>query len=1614
MRVRLVLPLLLLVFCACVSAQPLTNGVVALAPLGQPGSYTGFTLTAGGAEVATVLLGSDHLLTAKAVRAQGNALRFSGLACLPTPQLGPDSFVEVKLLPNDPYPEVTFRLDVRSFNQAAWEKRCGTVPFHFLVCSVPGAEIFHQRGWAIGTPVVDDYIQKLAEGPGRTIVSAWSRDWTYAPPIGSYPTAVAGLWNSDNGRYVAYDFHGARLTDHSEKDFGTTYCTKQGATEQFFCLTWPYGQHYINLRYPTTPVQCGTHFRLLWAQNLGPDADPNELVHEFVWKTYRDLLPDVETMNDLSWLPGNLRPSSFGAPGPPGNFVHNTGDTGERWWAPHVNIVGGVGYFSPVDYYFRARDQRSIALLGEQCRRVVKLGKWLDVGGDRCFYWQTPLDGGGAKMFGPGVETFHHVSPLGAGLAMLDYYRNDPQGAADLLPYIDGILNWLKHTLYTRNCYPDVPAAQFAWSATPLTTYCLKYYYYFRNDPTHREAAALAHRLAKSLTYRYLALWPGDNDDLDDLDASYLMEPNAGLPWLGCACANEIWVYNVAMLYEYLDTGDPIMGQYLRGMLERYHVMYQDQWAPSVREYGSDAFTERLGLYDECAQGRGSRANFGGLWGGFEQLIWPLGDAKARVLCGEQAALAFNKDGRHTDVADYRYSGNGDCSFKLVPGGLQADPQAGFDLSVTFPFFDLSGKTVTVLRDGVRTVLGEDRLVKYPAQTTTLTLRGVKLGDIIAVGKYDPQAPVLACALARPRQAPGATLKRGGFALLDLGREATQGLSRNWDDARSFAGYEPGVKSLYGVPFLLRDPETTGNKVSVTRGKIAVGGKPQFVFALVGGTDDKSSLTLSRDKQPAERVNLNGAVPALRGWPSLFEWHLDLVTIENQGKPLTALAPNGCQVFAVTTTDKSAAALKPALAALATKRAEVVAQRAMVKSVAELAPLFEPFSGHLAVLPAPGVKNPRATPLVKMLQEAGLARHLVLLSDQDLVNPRVFNTRNIWIAFYCGGEDYYQSVNRPGDGDEALTNWLKAGGTLVSLSGGPFPFYYNELDKPVVSASKFGLPVCGSGAGGRADTLGVVTTTGWEKAPEGAKLSFQVNREAKVFTSLPATLPWEGVKDPRWRPIFNVVGKENRYTPLVTLKDSTGKQFGDAAAMVEYQSGDLAGARVVYLWHGLRLLPPYERPITTDLLRYLLTHTLPPVGEYTCPHTSTPPVIDGKLDDRVWQQTPATSAFVRFDPNRGDGKTLTTTARLAWDEKNLYVAWECQDPDVWATLKDRDGDLWTEEVVELYLDPDGDGKDYAELEINPRNTVVDLLLPAAVNGQPQGGPQARLWDAAGWQHAVSVAGTLDNRQDRDTAWTAESALPLADVVGAKRVPPRVGDVWRAQLFRIDRSKSLPHEQFAAWSATDTFHNPARFGRLVFAGNPADDDFSAYADGAAPTPTWATLAGQWQVRDGVLVGKNSGTGGFTPTGCTAGGDNWTDYRLSLRFQVRERGSDHRDGAWIGFRYGGPGQCYCLAFGANAALLNKANRGVNSGDANPLAQAPWHSDSNWHTVTITAQGARLQIEVDGQPFIAVEDRDALGVPALKAGGVCLSARRWENAKGDTVVAFDDVKVESLAGG
>jgi hypothetical protein len=230
----------------------------------------------------------------------------------------------------------------------------------------------------------------------------------------------------------------------------------------------------------------------------------------------------------------------------------------------------------------------------------------------------------------------------------------------------------------------------------------------------------------------------------------------------------------------------------------------------------------------------------------------------------------------------------------------------------------------------------------------------------------------------------------------------------------------------------------------------------------------------------------------------------------------------------------------------------------------------------------------------------------------------------------------------------------------------------------------------------------------------------------------------------------------------------------------------------------------------------------PPLSQVVVPRVSKPPKIDGALDDAAWKPAASVQLNWRFHPSNVPKfvrlkETVRTTARLLWDDRFLYVGFACEDADAWATYKKRDANLWEEEVVEVYLDPTGKGKHYKEFEVNPVGALIDLDIAEAVNGNPGDVPSHLRWNAKDIRWDAKVQGTTHNRDDRDAGWTAEIAIPLAACL-APGEKVRVGDQWRAQFYRIERPKGTTNEtaEFQAWSPTDTFHRPERFGVLQFA------------------------------------------------------------------------------------------------------------------------------------------------------------------------------------------------------
>lgn len=179
---------------------------------------------------------------------------------------------------------------------------------------------------------------------------------------------------------------------------------------------------------------------------------------------------------------------------------------------------------------------------------------------------------------------------------------------------------------------------------------------------------------------------------------------------------------------------------------------------------------------------------------------------------------------------------------------------------------------------------------------------------------------------------------------------------------------------------------------------------------------------------------------------------------------------------------------------------------------------------------------------------------------------------------------------------------------------------------------------------------------------------------------------------------------------------------------------------------------------------------------------------------------PAVPAIPLVENVTGENPLQKTTVQCVWRNDALHVLFRCVDSDPWATITQRDGHLWEEEVVEVFLDPVGDRESYFEIELNPLNTVVDLVLRKNRSGYRKD----FAWNCDALQTEVRRTGP---------GWDAELLIPFASLRPEK---PRAGTQWLANFHRIDRPKDRERE-LSSWSPTllPNFHVPQRFGTLQF-------------------------------------------------------------------------------------------------------------------------------------------------------------------------------------------------------
>lgn len=220
--------------------------------------------------------------------------------------------------------------------------------------------------------------------------------------------------------------------------------------------------------------------------------------------------------------------------------------------------------------------------------------------------------------------------------------------------------------------------------------------------------------------------------------------------------------------------------------------------------------------------------------------------------------------------------------------------------------------------------------------------------------------------------------------------------------------------------------------------------------------------------------------------------------------------------------------------------------------------------------------------------------------------------------------------------------------------------------------------------------------------------------------------------------------------------------------------------------------------------------TLP--TNYTCYRTTEDINIDGKLDELSWQKAPQTASFADISGKGFPTPKQETHAKMLWDEQYLYIGATLKEKDIKALLTKRDTIIYYDNDFEVFLNPEGNGRNYFEIETNARGVVFDLMLDKPYRS---GGNFFVPWNCTGLKLAISRDGTLNNSNDTDTMWSVEMAIPHTALTWNFNNPLQAGKIWRINFSRVEYTgKKVDNWVWMPTGKVD-MHMPERWAFVYF-------------------------------------------------------------------------------------------------------------------------------------------------------------------------------------------------------
>jgi hypothetical protein len=193
---------------------------------------------------------------------------------------------------------------------------------------------------------------------------------------------------------------------------------------------------------------------------------------------------------------------------------------------------------------------------------------------------------------------------------------------------------------------------------------------------------------------------------------------------------------------------------------------------------------------------------------------------------------------------------------------------------------------------------------------------------------------------------------------------------------------------------------------------------------------------------------------------------------------------------------------------------------------------------------------------------------------------------------------------------------------------------------------------------------------------------------------------------------------------------------------------------------------------------------------------TTPPRIDGRLDDAAWEAATVISGFRQREPVEGADVSEPTLVRIVYDQANLYIAAELGDTsptEIRATELRRDNTLDSDDTFAVLLDSHHDHRNAFVFRVNPRGTRFDALVRN----------EARFY-YSDWDEQWTAAAAMT-----DTGWTVEIAIPFKTL----RFSNAPEQTWGINFERVIKRKNEV-AYWAAWSRDYAFQTVSQAGHLT--------------------------------------------------------------------------------------------------------------------------------------------------------------------------------------------------------